>query len=259
MRVYNKVFAAFCFMLGCTSGFAQGVSGPQLYNMGFDEWTKVRKQWCLYGEGATEAEKAVWGTANKGLSLLGINGTTPEEEFVDDPGPGKKAARLQSRKVVWAFAAGNIYNGQWVRIINFSGAEITWGTPFKARPKSLSGYYCYKPKPIKHTKPQADLSAGDMDEGRIEVILTDWDKPFHVITNDDKFVDKEGDSGIIGYGTIVLRKANNGYVHFDLPIQYRNSRTPKYVVVVCAASRCGDYFTGGDGTVLYVDEFQFNY
>ena len=46
---------------------------------------------------------------------------------------------------------------------------------------------------------------------------------------------------------------------FDIPIEYRNEKMPKYVVITVAASKLGAYFTGGNGSTMYVDEFQFNY
>ena len=42
--------------------------------------------------------------------------------------------------------------------------------------------------------------------------------------------------------------------------EYRDrTRTPKYIVIVAAASKYGDYFTGGVGSTLYLDEFSFVY
>ena len=38
-----------------------------------------------------------------------------------------------------------------------------------------------------------------------------------------------------------------------------NTRIPKYIVVAGASSRYGDYFTGGRGSVLLIDEFELIY
>ena len=38
-----------------------------------------------------------------------------------------------------------------------------------------------------------------------------------------------------------------------------NSRIPRYIVIAAASSRYGDYFTGGVGSVLLVDEFELIY
>ncbi|MBQ8854847.1 MAG: PCMD domain-containing protein, partial [Bacteroidales bacterium] len=36
-------------------------------------------------------------------------------------------------------------------------------------------------------------------------------------------------------------------------------RKPKYIVAVACSSLYGDYFTGGQGSVMYVDEWEFMY
>ena len=45
----------------------------------------------------------------------------------------------------------------------------------------------------------------------------------------------------------------------DKLIAYRNDRTPTLLTVVTSSSYLGDYFTGGSGSVVYFDEFQFIY
>ena len=47
---------------------------------------------------------------------------------------------------------------------------------------------------------------------------------------------------------------------FEVELQYKaTNRRPKYLIVVCAASKYGDYFTGGTGTTLYVDDLSLSY
>jgi hypothetical protein len=49
-------------------------------------------------------------------------------------------------------------------------------------------------------------------------------------------------------------------VKFTLPLVYRDAtRIPSYLVIAAASSRYGDYFTGGVGSVLYIDEFELIY
>ena len=46
----------------------------------------------------------------------------------------------------------------------------------------------------------------------------------------------------------------------DLKLEYRaTNRKPTYIVLVCSASKYGDFFTGASGSVLYVDEFSLEY
>ena len=124
-----------------------GQPSPQIYNSGFDTWSKKAGAWNLYPLSPT-AEQCVWDTANHGMSLLGINGTNPEREHVAVKGEGKCAVRIESKKILWAFVAGNLYTGRFVRIVKFKGAELEYGIAFTARPKRFSGYYHYIPQTV---------------------------------------------------------------------------------------------------------------
>ena len=232
--------------------------GPQVYNMDFDIWSKTSGAWNLYPEKATASQK-VWDTANHGLSILGINGTLPEYKHVAVSGPGKAAAKIVSKKVVWAFVAGNLYTGWFGKIVKLSGAELNFGIPFSARPKSLSGYVHYIPAVVDYAKEPFMEMKGKKDVGRVEVILTDWDKPYHIVTNYEKFIDGATDPHVIGRAVLDLTEDTGGYIRFDIPFEYRNGKTPTYVVITAASSKNGAFFTGGSGSTLYVDEFRFNY
>ena len=61
-------------------------------------------------------------------------------------------------------------------------------------------------------------------------------------------------------GKLETDKTFSQYEAFTIPLEYRDiTRTPKYAVIVTCSSYLGDYFTGAEGTVLYVDEFSFEY
>lgn len=249
------------------------VEGAQLYNMSFDDWTKLNdKTWYPYAEDAS-GENKIWTSANPGISILGLNTTVPEESFVH----GGKAARIYSDYKV-KFAAGTLFTGEFMGLKGLSGAEIAWGVPFSERPKSLKGYFCYKPVPIDRTDAAHSDMKGQTDVGQIQVILADWDAAnlyegyaegaiddkgrFHVITSNttSQFVDFENDPAIIAYANYEFSgETMENYEAFELEIKYRNDRTPKVVVIVCASSRYGDFFTGGTGSTLYVDDFSFVY
>ena len=250
----KKIIAisVFCLLLAF-SGRAQ-----QLYNMDFDQWSKSSGSWNPYPKGAGP-NQLVWDTANRGLSALGINGTGPEYDHVAVPGEGKAAAKIVSRKVVWAFVAGNLFTGRFIRVVDLSGAEIDFGTPFSGRPKSLSGYVHYIPKKIDNAKEPYLGKKGRLDEGYVEVILTDWVKPDHVVTTEDDFRDWKNDSHVVGRAVLDLTKDTGGYIPFEIPIEYIDGRAPRYVVITATSSRYGAYFTGGAGSTLYVDELRFNY
>ena len=73
-------------------------------------------------------------------------------------------------------------------------------------------------------------------------------------------MDLEKDPAIIALGEIVTDADTQGkYVEFECVLEYRNDRKPKYIVAVACSSLYGDYFTGGQGSVMYVDEWEFMY
>ena len=98
-----------------------------------------------------------------------------------------------------------------------------------------------------------------MDTGHVIMILTDWEEPFHVISSDAKYVDFENDPSIIAYGRYALSESTNGFIEFELPLEYRSERTPRYLVIVGSSSALGDYFTGGRGSTLWLDDFSLVY
>ena len=156
-------------------------------------------------------------------------------------------------------AAGNLFTGQFVKLAGM-GAELDWGTPFDSRPLALRGWYKYSPATINKVKDPYKDQMGQPDQCQIMAFLTDWDGPFRVNTNTKTFVDLDNDPGIIALGQLNTSEASSEYIQFTLPLVYRsNDRMPKYVVISGASSRFGDYFTGGIGSVLFMDQFEFIY
>lgn len=233
----------------------------QLYNMNFDIWDEFGKTWYPYLENATEDQK-VWDSANPGTadySAFVDPNTTPETSDV----VSGKAVKMESVYAFIKFAAGNIYTGKFGSVIGTEGAELDWGTPFTGRPVALRGYYKYSPALINYEngkKVSKEDKPENYDKCQILVILTDWDKPFHVNTVEGHFVDFENDSGIIGFAKYESNENVTSWKEFCLPIEYRDTeRIPTYAIVVCCSSYLGDYFTGGQGSTMWADEFSFEY
>ena len=156
-------------------------------------------------------------------------------------------------------AAGNIYTGKFIATSGL-GASLDWGVPFTSRPLALKGWYKYQPKTINMVKSPYENLKGQTDICQIQILLTDWEKPFTVDTNTGTFVDFENDTHIIAYGKFETSASSSSYQEFSIELDYRDkTRTPKYIVITACASKYGDYFTGGVGSTLYVDEFEFVY
>ena len=57
-----------------------------------------------------------------------------------------------------------------------------------------------------------------------------------------------------------MKSAVSSWTNIDVPMEYRSSdRKPKYIIVTISASKYGDYFTGGEGSTLYMDDFSLIY
>lgn len=230
-----------------------------LHNMSFD-------QWYMNGKAPmpnASADYMIWDSANPGSASFNIVPTTQETSNLAVTGENKSAAKLTTLSApIVGLAAGNIYTGRFEGTVGGiipSGAALEWGVPFTSRPLALKGFYDYRPVAIDVAKdPYTDMK-GQTDIGQIQFILTDWDAPFRIDTSAGTFVDVESDGHIIAYATLNLGQTD-GYQPFTLELEYRDrTRTPKYVVIVAAASKYGDYFTGGVGSTLYLDEFSFVY
>lgn len=233
-------------------------TAAQLHNMSFDNWYKDGSAWIP----DLDASYKVWDSANKGSSILNINPSSPTSD-VAIPGGGKQAAELETMSAFGKLAAGNLYTGTFGRIVigsSGTGAILDWGVPFSSRPSAMTGYYKYFPVTIDVAEAPYEDQKGQMDVGQIMVFLTDWDTPFNVNTLEGRFVDVDNDPSIIAFGLFEPEGKIDRYQRFRVDIRYRDmTRTPKYIVVTACASRYGNYFTGGVGSRMFVDEFEFVY
>ncbi len=234
---------------------------PIVPNLSFDDWCESGG--VVYPN--ANQNNAYWDSGNGGATKAG---KTPTEGVSDIVVKGK-AAYLHSEMAtvlgMGAFAAGNIYTGSFKKaIISASnpGAELNFGRPYVGRPTKLIGYYRYIPKKVDQGG-YKELQKGSMDKCSIYIVLCDWTAPFAVNTQKGDFVDLSAPS-ILAYGELSDAEASRidmtEYEKFEIDIKYRDtSRKPSYVLIVASASKYGDYFTGGEGSRLYVDEFELGF
>lgn len=243
----------------------QAVTIPYL---NFDDWFKADKDGAgsgsIYFLGESGA-KRYWDSGNEGTNVLGENNpTTPEYDanYILAKEGNKGAGRLETKVVAGVMAAGNIYTGDFLKaIVKFpvskSGAELSFGIPYTSRPTTLSGYYKYQPVGITASR-KDHVHVGDLDSCHIYVALfADWTTPFTVNTSESRFVDL---STAIAFGEMKDSRKMDAYAPFKFEIKYRDTtRKPTYILLVATASKYGDYFTGGEGSVLWIDEFELGF
>lgn len=230
-----------------------------LYNGGFENWWMDGK--VAY---ANEQGVSFWDTSNKGAASFGGSNTT-ETTNAAYVHSGSKAARLESKYIVIKFAAASLYTGSFIELVGTKGAKLNWGVPFASRPTALKGYMQYEPASVNRTSSSAPAGApasGEPDQcGMYCALLSEA----LLVDNTDMstFPDWENDSRVIAYGSLPLDQnvhSNGAWKEVNIPLVYNNiNKKPTHLLVVFSASKYGDYFHGGEGSVLYVDDFSLEY
>ncbi len=232
-----------------------------LYNGNFDNWYKKDKCWYADTQAGLN-NGGFWDSSNPGSATFEINVTTGDASTVHTA--GGQAARLESKYIVIKFAAASLYTGSFVDLVGTSGAKIDFGRPFTSRPTQLKGWFNYTPSDINrrgNDTPEGVGIKGTPDLCSIYCALTT-----EVIsvdnTNMSTFPDWNNDPRVIAYGALSDAEAVNtgGWKEFNIDLTYSNlTEKPKYIVLVCSSSKYGDYFTGGDNSLLYLDDFELMY
>lgn len=242
---------------GAEMSFTTGEAAT-IPNMGFEDWHQDGKVICPWKEG----DNRWWDTGNWGSAgMLGekYNITTPVEDIYSGS-TGVFAAKLNSRSIAGILAAGNLFIGEFKERDNTNGI-LGFGREFSARPTKLKGHFKYTVATIDNADDAHKDLMGKPDTCIVWIALGDWNEPVEIRTNpkNSKYFDKN-DPNIIAYGEMNCGETVSAYKDFEIELDYRStSRVPKYLLIVCSASKYGDYFTGGAGSTMWVDDFSFEY
>ena len=240
---------------------------PQLPNASFEDWDDSGKAHLIYAPGG----QMFWDSGNHGSSTMSVNVTTRSEDKKHEGSASVKlASQFVGLGVAGKFAAGNIFIGKYLATEGTNGV-LGWGRPWASRPKAVTAWVHYTPQAITYVgKGTPDgVAKGQMDSGIIYVAILDSTTPKEykgekvpvlVNTKTQEFFDKNADN-VIAYGEIVLDKATEGdaMVKVTIPLEYKSNKKAGNIMLTAAASRYGDYFTGGNGSVLYLDDIQLEY
>lgn len=227
-----------------------------LENGSFDDWSsEVATNGTLWQPWSTSS---FWDTGNRGATTIADSNSIPTSETCNGSG---KAASLETRWVVMKLAAGNIFTGSYVRTDGTNGV-LSFGREFSSFPSKLRINYKYTSATIDKIGEDAlSYLKGQPDSCHIYIALTDWDQPLEIRTrpSERQLFDKN-DSHVIAYAEYISGNSDSQYQQKDLVLDYRyTNRTPKYILVVASASKYGDYFTGGVGSKLLIDNFELIY
>lgn len=224
----------------------------------FEQWFKNEKgMWCPWDQNG----ERFWDTGNGGSITLKQNLTEPSEHT---PSGSGLAARCETRYVnfmgLGKLGSGSIFTGEYLRT-DVTNGVLGFGRPWNLRPTSLKGYYQYSAATINYASSEYTDFKGQPDTCHIYVALTDWTAPYEIRTkpSERQLFDKNA-SYVIAYGELLFTGKMDAYKPFEIKINYRDtSRVPSYLQITCTSSKYGDYFTGGTGSLLYVDQFSFGW
>ena len=259
------------------------VSGKSYYKW-YDPSCSVEDcQTMFWGSGNGEGSEGVDGSASMGYVI-----TAPSDDAKD----GSRSVCAQSTWAVVKFAAGNIFTGNFAGLVGTKGGKVNFGRPWTTRPTGVRLWVKYSAGVINRyneVPDGADVTENvTYDRGNVKIALGTWDyktyggsksSPVLVNTTDKTtFVDYGTDASTIADGELIL--FGDGYQQINgkgvkgtketatvtewrqitIPFAYHNETTfPTHIIISCAASMYGDYFTGCDTAKLWVDGVELIY
>ena len=258
-------------------------NGDVIPNAGMESWSTKSMKKMFSGsanvpypnavkyEDATGTDK-FWDSGNNGY--MTSSGTDKLCTQATYPGMvGDYCAQLAAKYAVIAFAAGNLYTGDFVMDGTVGYAQFGQPYTYSARPAALKLKYAAEIGEINRVKNDPPVSTG-IDKGRIFVCIVEWSDRHAVKSGtkvdkttfwDPETVSSLNEGKIIGYGSAYITESHTGSMKdLELPIVYYEKTdkapTSKYTLVISTAtSYLGDYLTGCDTNKLWVDDFKWVY
>lgn len=245
-----------------------------LYNGDFDDWYKSGNTWYAIAE-KDYPDSLFWDSSNPGTTtgigaMINKNPTQGNSTVVYTKGGSSAELKSQfaSFMGMGKFAAASLYVGSFNSLEGANGAKIDFGKPFVSRPISLHGFFQYAPVAIDYVgdnQPDKTVTKGDDDVCSIFIALSKG--PYQVDnTNVNTLLTEEkvkNSDQFIAYGELPLDQCvdtKEQWKEFNIPLKYKNlTDKPTHIIIVCTSSKYGDYFTGGNGSTMYVDDFSLIY
>lgn len=258
--------------------YASLVSGTNYYKFYDPHCGVAEGETMFWGSGNGEGSEGVNGSANMGIIITTIDKTSKVD--------GKQSVCAQTSQMAGILAAGNLFTGQFAGLVGTEGGKVNFGRPWTTRPVALKLHCRYvtgKIDIIKKMPPGVTLTGSDYDRAQIKVALGTWpyrtyggtqESPVHINTTEPStFVDFSKDPYTIANGDLIIH--HNGYIlngadkvdasttdwaEYTIPLDYHTlDEIPTHIIVSCAASQFGDYFTGCSSSKLWIDKVELVY
>lgn len=234
-------------------------------NASLEEWGVYSANKNVILPGA-DGECTFWDSGNHGSATMNVTLTQGSTDMVHS---GTQSACLRSKFVglgaLGKFAAGNLFAGEYYKT-NGTNGEIYFGRDYNSsHPSALKVFVNYRPGTAdKNGSKGGKLKLGDLDKGQIYVALTT--EKIHIDTRyPDTMLWNTDAPAVLAYGEKIFNEnfgPDGQLQELTIPIKYKSSAKslkPLYLVIVCTASYYGDYFDGGEGSTMYVDDFELIY
>ncbi len=257
---------------GNTSVGEQAVSTvavQQLPNSSFDDWStdaSNSKLLCPWAAGGT----SYWDTGNRGATTVGNSNSIPTEDTSTGRG---RAAYLESKWIVIRFAAGNIFTGKYLKTDGTNGI-LGFGHPFTAFPTKMSFDYKYTTSDIsrigdeqwRHLMGRPDscqiyIALWHVEDGQEEEYQGErFPIVVHTRPGTEQHLFSPDNPRVIAYGQLTQGNNVSEWKSETITLNYKNTNVaPTHIQVVASSSKYGDYFTGGVGSTLTLDNIKLIY
>ena len=216
----------------------------EIPNLDFNEWSD------------NNTPEGWWDSGNSGTgSALGLYSTTKDEN-----GTEKNCVKMYSSYVektvvfvqVKKFVAGNIFIGKYTGTdMGSQAAKLRFGNKYTSRPSKLTFDYKYKSEVV--NRGTYNEMSGKPDLCHVYIALTT--KQYDIDTSKEStFIKFESDENVIAYGEFFSDQTTDAFKSQTIKLKYKQlDKKPTYIVITATSSKYGDYFTGGEGSTLWLD------
>lgn len=235
----------------------------QIPNSSMEEWSALSTNSKITIP-AAGGVRTFWDSGNHGSATVSTTLTESSTVMVHS---GAYAARLESKFAslfgIGKMAAGNLFVGNYDNT-NGTNGELTFGREYNgSHPTKLRVWANYRPGVVDKDGKGSHQAEGDTDQGQIYVALTT--APKQVKTADTNTLFNPEEDIVLAYGQVTWTSAfgpDGELQMLEIPLEYyerAKTTQAKYLVIVCSASKFGDYFEGAKNSVMYLDDFELVY
>ena len=240
----------------------------EIPNASMENWWLYNKKIWIPGLDSTNE---YWDSGNHGATLIGDENDNLTTQFDGMYHSGSSCARLLSKfvgvSIVGKLGSGNIFTGKYAGTSGTNG-KIDFGRPYNAsHPSKVRVWVNYRPAKAVSGKGAKTgyIEAGQLDKGQIYIAISDAIKKVDTSDSSTLVTQEKAPDLFLAYGQYTFEEDfgdENELKMVEIPFEYfEKAKTvaPKYLIIVCCASKYGDYFSGGDGSLMYVDDFELVY